>query len=45
MFDRLPSVSHATARNLSDAPITQIALHRPGIFIAVEVTVDQLRQA
>ena len=45
MFDRLPSVRHAAALNLGDAPVSQSALHRPGIFVAVEVSVDQFRQA
>ncbi|MBX5105919.1 hypothetical protein HJB52_29375 [Rhizobium lentis] len=45
MFDCLPSVGHATVGNLGDTPIAQFPLHRPGIFIAVEVTIDELRQA
>ena len=45
MFDSLPSVGHATAGDFSYRSIPQFALHRPRIFVAVEVAVDQLRQA
>ena len=45
MFDRLPAVRHAAGGPLADASIAEFALHRPGCVIAVEVAVDQRRQA
>lgn len=44
MFDSLPSVGHASAGNFTNASITEFALHRPRMFIPVEVAVDKLRQ-